>query len=82
MLDKSKSLSFIFVYYRFFPVSGCSVLYFYPDKFYYKNTKNIFCVRKIFQFSSVTQWSDMQFKSSMNTQKNHFDLKCMMIVDC
>ena len=29
----------------------------------------------------AVQWSEMQFKSSMNTQKNHFDLKCMMIVD-
>ena len=29
----------------------------------------------------AVQWSEMEFKSSMKTHQNHFDLKCKMIVD-
>ena len=74
------------MFYRFFPVSGCSVFYF-SDKYILKIPKIFFALEKIFQLYinhgsgqsySMLQLSEMQLKSSMKTPQNHFDSKCMI----
>ena len=69
------------LFYRFFPVSVVPFFYF-SDKYILKIPKIFSVLEKIFQLDrshgslqcSVTQYVAVEFKSSMNTQQNHFDL--------